>query len=303
MKRTTMIAPPPIPIREHEPMERHSSWRAGGAARYYAEPASPAEAQALAAWARLHRLPLAWVGRGTNLLVRDAGYPGLIASYRAQDWQIAEQGDSALLTVEAGAPMAGLARRLAAMGWAGLAWAEGLPGTVGGAVFGNAGCYGGDTAQVLVRAAILIDDTIESWPLERLAYGYRTSALKRADLVPGAIPPLVLAATFRLTRGDPTALMAAMGSTAAERKRKTPAGSSCGSVFKNPPGESAGQLIERAGLKGRQVGDAVISPIHANYIVNTGAASAADILALVAIARDEVRRQFGIVLELEVCVL
>ncbi len=108
-----MIAPPPIPIREHEPMERHSSWRAGGAARYYAEPASPAEAQALAAWARLHRLPLAWVGRGTNLLVRDAGYPGLIASYRAQDWQIAEQGDSALLAVEAGH------RRAASPRWAG----------------------------------------------------------------------------------------------------------------------------------------------------------------------------------------
>lgn len=298
-----MVAPPPIPVREHEPMERHSSWRAGGTARYYAEPASPAEAQALVAWARLHGLPLAWVGRGTNLLVRDAGYPGLIASYRAQGWQITEQGDSAQLSVEAGAPMAGLARRLAAMGWAGLEWAEGLPGTVGGAVFGNAGCYGGDTARVLVRADILIDDMIESWPLERLAYGYRTSALKRADRAPGAVPPLVLAATFRLTRGDPAALMAAMGRTAAERKRKTPAGSSCGSVFKNPPGESAGQLIERAGLKGRQVGDAMISPLHANYIVNTGVASAADILALVAIARDEVRRQFGIALELEVCIL
>ncbi len=293
----------PLPIRENEPMDRHTSWRAGGVARYYAEPGDRAAALALAAWARAHSLALIWIGRGTNLLVRDAGYPGLIAMYRAQQWWIDEHSDTATLTVEAGAPMAGVARRLAAMGWAGLEWAEGLPGTVGGAVVGNAGCYGGDTAGVLLSADVLVDDVVETWPVERLAYAYRTSALKAARVAPGALPPLVLSASFRLTRDDPAALMAAMQRIAAERKRKTPAGSSCGSVFKNPPGDSAGRLIERAGLKGRAVGEAIISPIHANYIVNTGAATAADILALIDLARSEVLRQFGIALELEVCVV
>lgn len=294
---------PQLSIREHEPMERHTSWRAGGAARFYAEPATPDEARALVAWAREEGLQLVWVGRGTNTLVRDEGFPGLIAAYRAQSWALDEAGETALLRVEAGAPMAGLARRLGAMGWSGMAWAEGLPGTVGGAVVGNAGCYGSDTAAILHSAELLGDDGVESWPAERLAYGYRTSLLKERARRPGGSPPLVLAATFRLTRGDPVQLAAAMAAIAAQRKGKTPAGSSCGSVFKNPPGESAGRLIEAAGLKGRAAGGAVISPIHANYIVNTGGARAADILALIELARTEVRRQFAIALELEVSVL
>ncbi|GAB4437992.1 MAG: UDP-N-acetylmuramate dehydrogenase [Chloroflexi bacterium OHK40] len=289
-------------------MSRHTSWRAGGPARYYATPATPEEARALAAWAQRAGLPLIWAGRGTNSLVRDEGYPGVVAAYRAQAWQLDEAGETALLRVEAGAPMAGLARRLCAMGWAGLEWAEGLPGTVGGAVFGNAGCYGGDTAGVLHSAELLIGERVEVWPVERLGYGYRTSALKeqgQAEAREGVAspPPLILAATFRLTRGDPLALVERAAVIAAERKGKTPSGSSCGSVFKNPPGESAGRLIERAGLKGRQVGGAVISPLHANYIVNMGGATASDILALAALARAEVWARFGIELELEVRVI
>jgi UDP-N-acetylmuramate dehydrogenase len=298
-----MIPQPPATVREHEPMDRHTSWRAGGVARYYAEPASPAEALALVAWARAAGLPLIWAGRGTNMLVRDEGFPGLIAAYRAQSWAIEEHGDSGLLRVEAGAPMAGMARRLSAMGWAGMEWAEGLPGTVGGAVFGNAGCYGGDTAGTLHSAEILVGDTVETWPVERLAYGYRTSGLKRAAPAAGAAPPLVVAATFRLTRADPAELAARTAAIAAQRKSKTPSGSSCGSVFKNPPGDSAGRLIEAAGLKGLQAGPAVISPVHANYIVNTGGARAAEILELAAAAQAAVKQQFGVELELEVRVV
>lgn len=299
------MIPPPIPIREHEPMDRHTSWRAGGAARYYAEPASVEEARALAAWALSSGVPLLWAGRGTNTLVRDAGYPGLIAAYRGQAWTLEESDAGALLRVEAGAPMAGLARRLGAMGWAGLEWAEGLPGTVGGAVFGNAGCYGSDTASTLASAEILVGDTLETWPVERLSYGYRTSALKRAAAATlGPQPaPLIVAATFRLTRADPAELAARTAAIAVQRKGKTPSGSSCGSVFKNPPGESAGRLIEAAGLKGQAVGAAVISPLHANYIVNTGGATAAEILELAELAWTTVRERFGVDLELEVRVI
>ena len=162
-------------------MSRHSAWRAGGITRFYTEAATLAEAQQLARMAETNRLPLVWLGRGTNVLVRDAGFPGLIVGYRAEGWQLDEQGNTALVRVAAGTAMAGLARHLSAKGWAGLAWAEGLPGTVGGAVVGNAGCYGGEIANLLASAEILVGTTVETWPTQRLAYGYRTSALKVGD--------------------------------------------------------------------------------------------------------------------------
>ena len=321
-------------------MSRHSAWRAGGITRFYTEAATLAEAQQLARMAETNRLPLVWLGRGTNVLVRDVGFPGLIVGYRAEGWQLDEQGNTALVRVAAGTAMAGLARHLSAKGWAGLAWAEGLPGTVGGAVVGNAGCYGGEIANLLASAEILVGTTVETWPTQRLAYGYRTSALKVGDgdqgsgvrdqgsgigdqesgigsqgatpipdppspipHPPSPIPLLVLAATFRLQRSDPAELVAHMAAIAAQRKAKTPVGHSCGSVFKNPPGASAGQLIEAAGLKGRTIGGAVISPVHANYIINTGTATATDILALIEVARAEVARQFALELALEVRII
>lgn len=294
---------PPIPLTENEPMARHTSWRVGGPARFYAEVRSAAQARDLAIWARAAGLSLIWVGGGTNLLVRDAGFAGVIARYRAQSWRVDERGDTATLYVEAGAPMAGTARRMGALGWAGLEWAEGVPGTIGGAVFGNAGCYGGDVAGLLESAELLIDGRVETWPAARFAYGYRRSALKEGATHATAAPPLILSAGLRLRRGDPHELAATMARIAAERKGKTPVGSSCGSVFKNPPGQSAGRLIEQAGLKGARVGGAEISPRHANYIVNTGGASGEDILGLIEMAREAVHEQLGVDLELEVRVI
>jgi UDP-N-acetylmuramate dehydrogenase len=283
-------------------MARHTSWRVGGLARYYAEPATPAEAIALATWATDQQLPLIWIGRGTNLLVRDEGFDGVIAVYRGQRWELHDQGESAELWIEAGAPMAGTARRLAAMGWAGLEWAEGLPGTVGGAIVGNAGCYGGNVAGQLIAAELLMNgcERVE-WSSNDLAYTYRESILKQMQHTP--LPPLVLSGRFRLRRADPAVLTARMAAIAAERKQKTPAGSSCGSVFKNPPGDFAGRLIEAVGLKGTRIGDAEISPLHANYIVNHGQARAADILALIDLARATVAERFGITLQLEVRII
>jgi UDP-N-acetylmuramate dehydrogenase len=283
-------------------MARHTSWRVGGLARYYAEPATPAEAIALATWATDQQLPLIWIGRGTNLLVRDEGFDGVIAVYRGQRWELHDQGESAELWIEAGAPMAGTARRLAAMGWAGLEWAEGLPGTVGGAIVGNAGCYGGNVAGQLIAAELLMNgcERVE-WSINDLAYTYRESILKQMQHTP--LPPLVLSGRFRLRRADPAVLTARMAAIAAERKQKTPAGSSCGSVFKNPPGDFAGRLIEAVGLKGTRIGDAEISPLHANYIVNHGQARAADILALIDLARATVAERFGITLQLEVRII
>jgi UDP-N-acetylmuramate dehydrogenase len=315
---------------ENEPLAKYTSWRIGGPARYMSNVTTPDELRAALAWATERALPVFVLGGGTNTLVRDAGFDGLVVRYRDQELRLEEQSAHILARVGAGAPMAGTARRLARQGLAGLEWAEGLPGTIGGAIFGNAGCYGGDIASALTRAWLLVDGAVEEWPVERLGYGYRTSALKNAEgttlnaeqaaselsphssnttgtraptfsLQSSAFSlPIVLAAEFRLLPADPRELAERMERTAATRKSKTPWGSSCGSVFKNPPGDSAGRLIEAAGLKGARIGQAQIAEKHANYIVNLGGASSDDVLRLLEIARNEVLRQFGVELHLEV---
>jgi UDP-N-acetylmuramate dehydrogenase len=292
---------------ENEPLAKYTSWRIGGPARYFAAVSTPEALDAALGWAHERGLPVFLLGGGTNVLVRDGGFPGVVLRYRAQDLRVDESAGRAW--VAAGAPMAGTARRLAAQGWAGLEWAEGLPGTIGGAVFGNAGCYGGDIAATLTRAWLLVDGAAQEWPVERLEYGYRTSALKNDDrrqtiddrsAIVHRPLSIVLAAEFNIARGDARELAGRMARTAAERRGKTPVGSSCGSVFKNPPGNSAGRLLEAAGLKGTRAGNAEISRQHANYIVNQGGASSDDILRLIDIARERALAEFGVELELEV---
>jgi UDP-N-acetylmuramate dehydrogenase len=291
---------------ENHPLAKHTSWRIGGAARYYDEVSDPEALRAALQWAREQALPTFVLGGGTNLLVREAGFAGLVIRYTAREWRIEEQGDSALLTVQAGAAMAGMVRRVSAQGWGGLEWAEGLPGTLGGAVFGNAGCYGGDIAGVLRRAWLLVGGEVQTWPVERLQYGYRTSILKAQrnnGQQPDTADRIILAAELQLARADADALAEKMAQIAATRKAKTPWGSSCGSVFKNPPDHSAGYLIEQAGLKGRRIGGAQISEKHANYIVNTGGARSSDILQLIDLAHTRVHEMSGIAMELEVQIL
>jgi UDP-N-acetylmuramate dehydrogenase len=335
-------------ILENEPLAKYTSWRIGGPAGYFANAPTTEALIAGLDWAHERGLPVFVLGGGTNLLIRDSGFPGLVLRYRAQDLRIDAAGNHAWIA--AGAPMAGTARRLAGQGWAGLEWAEGLPGTIGGAVFGNAGCYGGDIASTLTRAWLLVGGVVEAWPAERLMYGYRTSALKThattdhrpptaedgganceerktksEERVSGstkhpssildsrsskdwsvvgrqssAVAPIVVAAEFKLARADAGELAERMRSIATERKSKTPVGSSCGSVFKNPPGNSAGRLIEAAGFKGTRAGRAEISQKHANYIVNLGGATCDDVLRLIEGARERVAQEFGIELELEV---
>ncbi len=284
-----------------EPLARYTSWRIGGPAQALVNAGDEAQLREALAWARERGLRVALLGGGTNTLVDDSGFVGLVIRYRAAQLRVDDQGDTGRVWVTAGAPTAGTARRLAHQGWAGLEWAEGLPGTIGGALYGNAGCYGGDMASVLQRAWLLVDGDVQEWPVERFAYGYRTSILKRAGA--SALQPIVLAAEFEVRRADAREIEARMEQTAALRRSKTPAGQSCGSVFKNPPGDSAGRLIEAAVLKGHRVGAAEISAKHANYIVNLGGASSADVLRLTEIARERVHAEFGVTLELEVQVL
>lgn len=289
-------------IIEHEPLARYTSWRIGGPARYFANAISANELHSLLAWAREHELPALLLGGGTNILVADGGYPGLVIRNRSTGWRIDEQGDNVTLRVESGAATAGTVRRISAQGIGGLTWAEGLPGTFGGALYGNAGCYGGDMAQHVIRTWVLHNGEIDEWSAEQMAYSYRSSALKRAakEASENTLPPVILAAELRVTRDDPVRLEAQMAEIAAARKGKTPSGSSCGSVFKNPPGTTAGTVIDRCGLKGTRVGNAIVSEKHANYIVNLGGATASDVLRLTDVMRERVLKEMGIELELEI---
>jgi UDP-N-acetylmuramate dehydrogenase len=326
-------------VREHEPLARYTSWRIGGPARYFATVTSVDDLRGLVQWAIEKQLPFFVLGGGTNVLISDGGYPGLVIRNRAKAYRLEEQADEVTLWIESGAPTAGTVRRLAGEGIGGLEWAEGLPGTIGGAIFGNAGCYGGDIAQHLLQAWVLRNGAVENWPVARLAYGYRTSALKRVrqeaavspglwpsreEALPSGVmgeqdkdpspapasvslreehPPVILAAELHLQRDDPARLEARMAEIAAARRGKTPAGSSCGSVFKNPPGTTAGTLLDQAGLKGVRIGNAIVSDKHANYIVNLGGATASDVLRLTDMMRERVLTYCRVELELEVQVV
>lgn len=296
-------------LRENEPLARYTGWRVGGPARFFATAACTSDLVELVHWGSERELPIFILGGGTNILVADGGFPGLVIRNRAPDYRLEACGDEATLHIASGAPMAGTARRMAGQGWGGLTWAEGLPGAVGGAIYGNAGCYGGDTAGSLLRATLLRPDgAIETWERERFRFRYRGSMLKPLSPnpyppTPGLAGPVVLEASLRLQRGAPEQLAAEMAVTAAERRGKTPSGSSCGSSFKNPPGTTAGYLLDQAGLKGTRAGRAVVSQKHANYIVNEGGATAADILRLTEIMRERVLRAFGVELELEVQII
>lgn len=299
---------------ENEPLARYTAWRIGGPARYFATATSADDQRDLMQWAHHESLPVFILGGGTNILIADGGYPGLVIRNRATQYRVEEHGDDVRLWVESGAPTAGTARRLASQGYGGLVWAEGLPGTIGGAIFGNAGCYGDDMAHDLIRGWVLRHGEVEEWPADRFEYGYRTSRLKREQGSSDAggrmsldgrsdTPTVILAAEIRLFRDDPAKLAAEMAAIAESRKSKTPSGSSCGSVFKNPEGTTSGKLLDQAGLKGTRVGNAVVSEKHANYIVNLGGATAADVLRLTEIMRERVLQVFGIELHLEVQVV
>jgi UDP-N-acetylmuramate dehydrogenase len=284
----------------------YTSWRIGGPAAMFAEATTPDEIREALMWANQREMQVALLGGGTNTLALDHGFAGLVLRYRDRSITIEDSGECGLAILGAGIPMAGSARKLAKQGWAGLEWAEGLPGTLGGAVFGNAGCYGSDMAACLTRAWVLVGDTIEEWPLERMRFVYRGSVLRNPNLYGRDITrpyAIILAAEVRLQRVDPAELAERMRQTAEQRQAKTPAGQSCGSVFKNPSGASAGRLIEAAGLKGTRIGTAEIAAKHANYIVNLGGASSDDILRLIELAQATVLQQFGIELETEVRML
>jgi len=240
--------------------------------------------------------PFVVLGGGSNVLVSDAGVRGVVVLNRARKTAFAVEGEHPTVWAESGVNLGGLARRAAQMGLAGLEWAAGIPGTVGGAVVGNAGAHGSEVADILQMAEILHRQEGRCFCApSALEFGYRRSVLKArgGDAV-------VLSATFRLRQEAPEAIERRLEEFRAHRERSQPPGASVGSMFKNPPDDYAGRLIEQAGLKGVRVGDAEISPVHANFFINHGEARAQEIWALMYLARTTVARRFGVWLEPEI---
>lgn len=283
-------------LQENVPLARLTSARIGGPADLLLEAESADDlAESVSQLWRLD-VPFIMLGGGSNILISDAGVRGVVIHNRARAvaWHAERQPPQ--VWAESGANFGALARQAAQKGLSGLEWAGGIPGTIGGAVFGNAGAHGGDMAANLRLAEVLHRyDGRQKWRLDNLRYSYRSSVLKE-----GLGQAVVLSATLNLAVGDPAAIEAKMNEYLAHRRHTQPPGASMGSMFKNPPGDYAGRLIEAAGLKGLRVGEVQISELHANFFVNLGQGRAADALALLHKAQAVVAEKTGVALELEV---
>ncbi|HUF37929.1 MAG TPA: UDP-N-acetylmuramate dehydrogenase [Anaerolineales bacterium] len=278
------------------PLRRYTAARIGGPAEALLTVESVAELSRAAGFLWDAGLPFRLLGAGSNVLVSDAGLAGVVVVNKAREHRFREDGETPHVWAASGANFGALARAAAARGLSGLEWAAGIPGTIGGAVVGNAGAHGGDMAGTLVWADLLKRGRgVVRRTTAELEYGYRSSNLKRTGDA-----TVVLAAQMRLVRDAREPIDERMNRFLVHRKQTQPPGASMGSMFVNPPGEFAGRLIDAAGLKGMRIGDAEISPLHGNFFVNRGAASAEDVLQLLDLARRTVYAKFGVRLELEI---
>lgn len=239
-------------------------------------------------------LPYLLLGGGSNLLVGDAGFRGVVVLNKAKGIRFSE-GENPFVWAESGVTMSKLANQAATRGFAGLEWAATVPGTVGGAVYGNAGAFGGDMAGSLHSAEVLTRHGQEEWPVEAMDYAYRSSALKR-----DAVERVILSAELKLKNDDPAQIHERMRQFIHQRKETQPPGASMGSMFKNPEGDHAGRLIEAAGLKGTRIGNAEISNVHANFFINHGETKASDVRRLIELTQKTVFEKFSIQLALEI---
>jgi UDP-N-acetylmuramate dehydrogenase len=281
-----------IAVRRDVPLAPMTTLRVGGPADRLGEPRTRDELLAVLESARESGVPWLLIGNGSNLVVADAGIRGLVIRNRAR----AVTRDGTLLAADAGAPMAMLVKRAAAAGLGGLEWGIAVPGTLGGAVWANAGAHGGEIRDVLTEAEIWDPATGElvRWTNAACGFGYRESRFKHE-------PRVVLAATLELVAADPAAVAARVAAFQAQRQATQPlAEQNAGSVFRNPPGDHAGRLIDAAGLKGRRVGTAAVSTRHANFIVTDRGGRAADVRQLADEVRSAVRDAAGVELEYEI---
>jgi UDP-N-acetylmuramate dehydrogenase len=285
-----------------EPLKRYTAWKIGGPADALLEPTDAEELIEAVEMARGHGVPVTVLGGGTNVLVRDGGIRGLTIRLAKSLTGVQVEGRS--VSAEAGVLYPVLANTTAGSGLKGLEFATGIPGTVGGAVYMNAGAYGGETKDVLDWADVFqegkvvrMHNDVETLQATSLRLAYRRSVLQdHPDWV-------VLRAGYTLEPGNPSELKASIKEFRAQRMNGSPNRPSCGSTFKRPPGDFPGRVIEAAGLKGTRVGQIEVSPKHANYLVNLGGGTAREALALIELVKEKVRERMGIDLEEEVRVM
>ncbi len=263
----------------------YTSLRVGGLADWFVFARTGQDMAAGLRWARDNGLPVRLIGGGSNLLVAGAGVEGLVIKAATTRGQVEDRQGQPVLVAEAGATLANLARRLAKQGFGGLEWAANVPGTLGGAAVNNAGAFGGDIAGALLSVGLVdADGARRTLGMDQMGYAYRTSVLKRREHGDVAVDRVEL----RLKQRSADQADGLVKQNNAQRMRSQPRILSAGSVFANPEGDFAGRLIEQAGLKKARHGGAEISEQHANFIVNPGNATAADVYALMRLAQDVV---------------
>jgi UDP-N-acetylmuramate dehydrogenase len=285
-----------LKVKTAEPLARYTSMKIGGPADYFIEAHTDAALVSVLRSLNQRAMSFYLLGNGSNVLISDRGVRGAVIRLAGEFRKIEWQEETARVHVHVGAAYAvtQLVREAARKGYAGLEFAEGIPGSVGGALFMNAGAYGFEFERV---ADQIEGVTSQGQPI-RLSRGEMTFSYRDSHLPPGTI---VTRVRMQLPKGEPAAVGSKLYELVRRRKASQPFGyPNSGSMFRNPPGDYAGRLIEAAGLKGKRIGQSQISERHANFIVNLGGAKAADVLQLTELARAEVRRQFGVELVLEV---
>jgi UDP-N-acetylmuramate dehydrogenase len=281
-------------VKENELLANHTTMKIGGPADLFIEPSSVENLKKVMSVINKHGLNWRAIGRGSNLLVSDNGIEGVVIKLSSGLDHL--EIDGTTITVGGGHSLVSLATLISKKGLAGLEFASGIPGSVGGAVYMNAGAHGSDISKILTRAHVLFENGSMEWlSNEEMKFSYRTSVLQNKR------PGVVVEAVFDLTAGDRTAIVAQLQKNKDYRKETQPWNFPCaGSIFRNPLPNYAGKLIETAGLKGFSMGGAKISEMHGNFIVNAGNATAADVLALIQHIKDTIFNLYGVKMETEV---
>lgn len=289
-------------VKQDESMAKHTTFRVGGPARFFVSPSDESALRDVVELCQKKKVPYYILGNGSNLLVSDKGYGGVIISMmEGFSWvkvEALDASDGAVLTAGAGILLSRLAKTALENSLTGFEFAAGIPGTLGGAVVMNAGAYGGEMRQVILKASVLTGDgSIKDIPAEELQLGYRHSCIPEKNYI-------VLSAQIALKEGNRKTIQDEMEQLASKRREKQPLEyPSAGSAFKRPAGHFAGQLIEQAGLKGYQVGGAQVSEKHCGFVINKDHATAADILNLCKDVKKQVRDKSGVDLETEIKML
>ena len=280
-------------IKADEPMKLHTTFRIGGPAKYFVIPETKEEVKEIIACCKNADMPYYILGNGSNLLVSDKGYEGVVIQIFKNMNQITLDGDT--ITSQAGAILSSVANKALDAGLTGFEFAAGIPGTLGGACVMNAGAYGGEMKDVLASVTVLTPEgDFLTIPKEELELGYRTSIIAKKNYI-------VLEAKIKLTKGEKEAIKARMDELKVQRTTKQPLEyPSAGSTFKRPVGYFAGKLIQDAGLRGFQVGGAQVSEKHCGFVINKDQATAADVAELMRQVSLKVKEQFGVELEAEV---